>query len=92
MLTMRFLFFVFFPFIIQVMVALIVMFAHKPGGNFIGLGVMYLSLIGIPLSTIINWQRVRTQPPKTLMQLYAGTFYTTLPFPLLCIAFYILAS
>jgi hypothetical protein len=89
---MKFLFFVFFPFLIQLMVGLIVMFSHKPGGEFVGLGAMLLSLVGIPVSTMINWQRIRAQPPKSIMQLFAGTFYTTLPFLMLCVGLYILAS
>jgi hypothetical protein len=89
---MKLLCFVFIPFLIQLMVGLIVIFSHKPGGEFVGLGAMFLSLVGIPISTMINWQRIRAQPLKTMMQLFSGTFYTTLPFLILCIGLYIFAS
>lgn len=51
------------------------MFSHKPGGEFVGLGVMLLGLIAIPATAIINFSRIRIQPPIQTVPLINRTFY-----------------
>jgi hypothetical protein len=77
---------------LQLLIGTAVMFSHKPGAEFVGLGVMLLSLIAIPVTFIINLNRIRTVPPISTFSLISRTFYTSLIFPVLCIALYILAS
>jgi len=87
---MKILFFVLLPTLIQLLIGAAIIYSPKPGGEFVGLGIMLMGILAIPLTAIINWSRVRSQP--SLFKLVNGTFYTTLAFPLLCLALYILAS
>ncbi|MDX1916134.1 MAG: hypothetical protein SFU55_11165 [Methylophilus sp.] len=89
---MRLLLFVIFPTLLQLIIGLFVMFSHKHGGEFVGLSVMLLGMIAIPITTIINWSRIKVQPPISAITLITRTFWTTLIFPILCIALYIMAS
>ena len=89
---MKFLLFVLLPTGIQLLVGSVIMFAHKPGGEFVGLGVMLLGMVAVPITALVNWGRTRAQPPMPIIQLINRTFYTTLIFPVLCIALYVLAS
>lgn len=89
---MKFMFFVFLPTCIQLLIGAAVMFSNKPGGEFVGLGVMLLGMVAIPITAIVNWSRTRSQPPIPTISLINQTFYTTLIFPVLCIALYVLAS
>lgn len=89
---MKFIFLVILPMCLQLLIGVVVMFSHKPGGEFVGLGVMLLGVIAIPTTFIINLTRIRSLPPISTLSLISRTFYTTLIFPVLCIALYILAS
>jgi hypothetical protein len=80
------------PLCVQLIVGAAVMFSHKPGGEFVGLGVMLIGMFGIPATAIINWHHARAQPPLSLTQLINRTFYVSLVVPVLCIALYVLAS
>lgn len=68
------------------------MFSHKPGGEFVGLGVMLLGLIAIPATAIINFSRIRIQPPIQTVPLINRTFYTTAIFPVISLLLYLLAA
>lgn len=89
---MKFILYVLIPLGIQLLIGSAVMFSHKPGGEFVGLGVMLLGMVAVPLTTIANWARIRTQPPLPAFNLINRTVYTSLVFPTLCVALYILAS
>lgn len=87
---MKILFFVLLPAFIQLLIGVAIIYSPKPGGEFVGLGIMLMGMLAIPLTAIINWSRARSQP--SLFKLINGTFYTTLVFPLACLALYMLAS
>ncbi len=89
---MKFLLFVLLPSCLQLLVGAAIMFSHKPGGEFVGLGVMLLGMIAIPVTAAMNWARTRAKPPLPIIQLVTRTFHTTLVFPALCIALYVVAS
>jgi hypothetical protein len=89
---MKFIFYVILPMCLQLLIGTAVMFSHRPGGEFVGLGVMLLGVIAIPVTFIINLNRIRALPSIPTLSLISRTFYTTLIFPVLCIALYILAS
>jgi hypothetical protein len=89
---MKFTLLVLFPALVQVLLGLAVMSLRKPGGEFVGLGVMLLGMVAIPLTALVNWARTRSAVPLSALQLAARTFFTSLVFPVLCIALYVLAS
>jgi hypothetical protein len=89
---MKFIFFVLLPLCLQLLIGAAVMFSNKPGGEFVGLGVMLLGMFAVPATAIINWHHTRAQPPLTLSQQINRTFYISLIFPALSIALYVLAS
>lgn len=89
---MKFVWFVLFPAFIQVLIGAAVMFAHRPGGEFVGLGVMLMGMVAIPVTALFNAMRLKTQPPMPMLRLINLTFYTSLVFPVLSIALYLLAS
>lgn len=89
---MRLLLYVVLPTCVQIIIGLPIMFSHKPGGEFVGLGVMLLGLIAIPATAIINFSRLRAQPPIPTAPLINRTFFTTAIFPALSILLYIFAS
>ena len=89
---MKFLFFVLLPTCIQLLVGSLIMFSPRPGGEFVGLGVMLLGMFAVPITAAMNWARMRAKPPMPMIQLINRTFYTTLVFPALCMALYLLAS
>ena len=89
---MKFLLFVLLPTCLQLLVGAAIMLSHKPGGEFVGLGVMLLGMFAVPITAAMNWARMRANPPMPTIQLINRTFYTTLVFPALCIALYVVAS
>lgn len=89
---MKLIFYVVLPTCIQLIIGAVIMFSHKPGGEFVGLGVMLLGLIAIPATAIINYSRIRIQPPIQTVSLINRTFYTTAIFPVLSLSLYLLAS
>jgi hypothetical protein len=90
--NMKFIFYVILPMCLQLLIGTAVMFSHKPGAEFVGLGVMLIGAIAIPTTFIINLTRIRSNPPISSLALISRTFYTTLVFPVLCTALYIFAS
>lgn len=84
--------FVVLPLLLQLFIGMIFMGLRKPGGEFVGLGVMLMGLVAIPLSALVNGLRLRRQPPIATRRLVLPTIATTLVFPALCVALYVLAS
>lgn len=76
----------------QLVIAAALISLRKPGGEFVGLGVMLLGLVAIPLTALVNWARTRAQPPQGVLELLAKTFFTTLIFPALGLGLYAVAS
>jgi hypothetical protein len=89
---MKFFVFVFLPLLVQLLIAAALISLRKPGGEFVGLGVMLLGLVCIPATALINWVRTKANPPQKTVELVAKTFLTTLVFPVLGIALYAIAS
>ena len=89
---MKFLAFVLLPALLQLFLAAALISLRKPGGEFVGLGVMLLGLVAIPATALINWVRTRAQPPQPALALVAKTFFTTLVFPVLGLLLYVVAS
>jgi hypothetical protein len=89
---MKFLGFVLLPAVVQLLLAAALISLRKPGGEFVGLGVMLLGLVAIPATTLINWVRTRAQPPQSALEVVAKTFFTTLVFPILGLVLYVVAS
>lgn len=89
---MRFFGFVFLPATIQLLLAAAIISLRKPGGEFVGLGVMLLGLVAVPATALINWARTRAKPPQSFLELVAKTFFTTLVFPALGLVLYVVAS
>lgn len=89
---MKFLGFVLLPLLVQLLLALALISLRKPGGEFVGLGVMLLGLVAIPTTALINWTRTRANPPQPSLELVAKTFFTTLVFPALGLLLFIVAS
>jgi len=89
---MRFLGFVVLPLLVQLALAAALISLRKPGGEFVGLGVMLLGLVAIPATALINWAQTRAQPPQSALELVAKTFFTTLVFPVLGVVLYVVAS
>jgi len=89
---MKFFGFVFLPAIVQLLLAAVLISLRKPGGEFVGLGVMLLALVAIPVTALINWVRTRANPPQGMVEIVAKTFFTTLVFPVLGLILYVIAS
>jgi hypothetical protein len=89
---MRFLGFVLLPAAIQLLLAVAIISLRKPGGEFVGLGVMLVGLVAVPATALINWARTRARPPQGALELVAKTFFTTLVFPALALVLYVVAS
>jgi hypothetical protein len=89
---MKFLGLVLLPALLQVLLAAALISLRKPGGEFVGLGVMLLGLVAIPATALLNWSRTRANPPQGALELLAKTFFTTAVFPLLGLVLYALAS
>ncbi len=88
---MTFLFAVLMPLCLHLLVTAVAI-ATAPGGSFVGLGAMYIGLVAIPASAIVNYTRTRRKPPLPWLHLVAGTFWTTLVYPVLLLALALLAS
>ena len=84
--------FVVVPLLLQLLIGMVFIGLRKPGGEFVGLGVMLMGLVAIPLTTLVNGLRLRRQPPIASRRLVAPTIVTTLVYPVLCLALYLLAS
>ena len=89
---MKFLGFVFLPALVQLVIAAALISIRRPGAEFVGLGVMLLGLVAVPLTALVNWVRTKAQPPQGALELLVKTFFTTLVFPALGLALYVLAS
>lgn len=89
---MKFVGYVLLPMLVQLLLAMALISLRKPGGEFVGLGVMLLGLVAIPLTALVNWIRTRAQPPQSSLELVAKTFFTTLVFPALGLLLYLVAS
>ena len=89
---MKILCFVLLPVLVQVLLALVLISLRKPGGEFVGLGVMLLGLVAIPATALINWARTRAHPPLSSLELLAKTLFTSSAFPALGLLLFIVAS
>jgi hypothetical protein len=82
--------FVVVPLCLQLLVGAGFLLADPAAGGFVGLGVMLLGLVAIPVTTVINLARLRRGLAP--VDLVLNTLFTTLVYPLLCLALYALAS
>ncbi len=80
------------PLLLQLLFTLAIILATQGTGSFVGLGAMLLGLIALPVTAIVNWSLVRSQPGRPALQLAARIFLVTAVFPALLIFLYAVAS
>jgi hypothetical protein len=80
----RVLLFVVLPLLFQVPLA-VALALGSSGRSFLGLAVMYLSLVAVPTTALLNWEGATRRPPMGLAALTLRTLLITLVFPLLCL-------
>ena len=80
------------PLVFQILFTLAIILATQGTGSFVGLGAMLLGLVALPVTAIVNWSQVRSQPDRPALQLAARIFLITAIFPACLVALYVLAS
>jgi hypothetical protein len=80
------------PLVFQLLFALAIILATKGTGSFVGLGAMLLGLVALPVTAVVNWTQIRSQPDRPAPQLAARIFLITAIFPACLIVLYALAS
>lgn len=80
------------PLIFQLIFTLAIILATRGTGSFVGLGAMLLGLIALPVTAIVNWSQIRSQPDRPALQLAARIFLISAVFPAFLVFLYAAAS
>lgn len=80
------------PLVFQLVFTLAIILATQGTGSFVGLGAMLLGLVALPVTAIVNWSQIRSQPDRPALQLAARIFLISAVFPACLIALYATAS
>jgi hypothetical protein len=80
------------PLVLQLLFTLGIIFATQGTGSFVGLGAMLLGLIALPVTAIVNWSQIRSQPDRPALQLAARIFLISAVFPAFLVFLYAVAS
>lgn len=80
------------PLVFQLVFTLAIILATQGTGSFVGLGAMLLGLVALPVTAIVNWSLIRSQPDRPTGQLAARIFLVTAIFPACLVFLYAVAS
>ena len=80
------------PLTFQFLFAGAIILATQGTGSFVGLGAMLLGLVALPVTAVLNWAQVSSNPDRPVLQLAARVFLITAVFPALRVILYALAS
>lgn len=80
------------PLIFQLVFTLAIILATQGTGSFVGLGAMLLGLIAVPVTAIVNWSQIRSQPDRPALQLAARILLISAVFPAFLVFLYAVAS
>jgi len=80
------------PLVFQLLFVAAIIAATNGTGSFVGLAAMLLGLAALPLTAILNWSQVRSQPGRPAPQLAVRIFWITAIFPALILFLYAVAS
>lgn len=80
------------PLVFQLAFTIAIILATQGTGSFVGLGAMLLGLIALPVTAIVNWSQIRSQPDRPALQLAARIFLVTAVFPAVLVFLYAVAS
>ena len=80
------------PLTFQLLFVAAIIAATNGTGSFVGLGAMLLGLVALPLTAILNWAQVRSQPDRPALQLAMRIFWITAIFPALILILFAVAS
>jgi len=80
------------PLIFQLLFVAAVIAATNGTGSFVGLAALLLGLVALPLTAILNWAQVRSQPERPALQLAVRIFWITALFPALILILLAVAS
>jgi len=69
------------PLIFQLLFVAAIIAATNGTGSFVGLAAMLLGLVALPVTAILNWSQVRSQPDRPALQLAVRIFWITAIFP-----------
>jgi hypothetical protein len=80
------------PLIFQLLFVAVIILATNGTGSFVGLGAMLLGLVALPVTAILNWSQLRSQPERPALQVAVRIFWITAIFPALILILYAVAS